>query len=208
VDRAKLGTMAARALRWAGAAVVVLIAAATVVPRASANPPSRDHVRQMLSGFETVPGADAWRTLGPETLGVLVGLYDDAHEVPFVRLRAVTVAAYYPSPAARTFLLAVARARGQSDLFVREAVLALGRAFGARALDDVRPFLAHAEPTVREAAAMALARIGTRPALDAVRTRLRAEPDAAVRDTMTRALRPLHAASAAASPTPAPPSAH
>lgn len=155
-----------RSLHWVLGLVLGL---AIATPTAFADPPSRTQVRQLLSGFETVPGADAWARLGPQTLGVLVALYADTSERPYVRLRAVSVAAFYPSPAARTFLLGVARAPRQGDLFVREAVLALGRAFGPRAVDDLRPFLTSPMPVVREATVAALTRIGTRPALDAVR---------------------------------------
>jgi len=113
----------------------------------------------MLSGYEHVPSASEWRALGPEALGVLVRLYNDTHERPYVRLRAVGAAGHFPSPAAHTFLLAVARAPRQSDLFVREALLALGRAFGRGAAREIRPFLGSPEPVVRDAAAVALDRI-------------------------------------------------
>ena len=161
--------MASSPIRWVPGVLALVLGFAIVTPTAWADPPTRTQVRQLLSGFETVPGADAWSRLGPQTLGVLVALYDDTSERPFIRLRAVSVAAYYPSPAARTFLLGVARAPRQGDLFVREAVLALGRAFGPRAVGDLRPFLASPMPVVREATVTALTRIGTRPALDAVR---------------------------------------
>ncbi len=158
-------------------------------PAASANPPARAQVRELLSGFEETPGAETWGALGPETLGVLVDLYADAREAPYVRLRAVHAAGFYPSPAARTFLLAVARAPGQSDLFVRQAVLTLARAFGPAAVDDVRPFLASEHPVVREAAATGLGRIGTPEAREALRRRLVVEGAAPVRETIERALR-------------------
>jgi hypothetical protein len=138
----------------------LLAALLLVVPSiAFAQPPSRDTVRSMLMGYEQVPSAAQWQALGPETLGVLVSLYDDAAQPPFVRLRAVGAVAAFPTPAARTFLLAVARANGQGDLMIREAVLALGRAFGAAARIEIRTFLTHREPVVREAAATALQRI-------------------------------------------------
>ena len=179
--------------RSAGAiwlSVALGLAITAVALPASATPPTKEQLRQMFSGFEDTPSAAQVRALGPETLGVLIELYNDRSMPPYVRLRAVHAVGHFPTRATRTFLLAVARARGQSDLFVREAVLSLGRAFGERAVDDVRPFLANSEPVVREGAAMALGRIGSAPARDALRRRLTTEGAAHVRETISRQLRP------------------
>ncbi len=172
--------------------LVLLTGLATLLVASSAyaTPPSKVELSRLLSGYEDVPPASAFRTWGPETLSVLVELYQDAEQPPFVRMRAVSAAAYYPSPAARTFLLAVARAPRQSDLFVREAVMSLGRAFGPRAVDDVRPYLRHDEPVVREGAVIALSRIRTPEALTALRTRLPDERAAHVRDRIRAAIAP------------------
>jgi HEAT repeat protein len=171
----------------------VLAAAALSVsapPASSAQAgPSRAQVRAMLSGVEDVPTDEAWRRLGEGALGVLIELYADPDEAPYVRLRAVGASGAFARPAARTFLLAVARAEGQADLFVREAVLSLGRAFGASALDELTPFLAHREPVVREATARALGRVGGPRAAGALRARLQVEREAVVREALQRALR-------------------
>jgi len=173
------------------------LAVVSLTGTAFAAPPSKAELAQLLSGYEDVPPASAWRDWGPETLGVLVELYQDGEQQPFVRMRAVSAAAHYPSAAARTFLLAVARAPGQSDLFVREAVVSLGRAFGPRAVDDVRPFLRHREPVVREGAVVALAEIRTPEALSALRTRL---PDERTRHVAERIRRGLATPTTAAPP--------
>jgi HEAT repeat protein len=173
-------------LRFILTAFVVLASSAT----AHASPPSKAELSQLLSGYEDVPPASAWQAWGPETLAVLVELYQDTGEPPFVRIRAVSAAAHYPTPAARTFLLAVARAPRQSDLFVREAIVSLGRAFGPRAVDDVRPFLRHAEPVVREGAVVALAQIHTPRALEALRSHLPEERAAHVVERIERSLAP------------------
>ncbi len=156
---------------------------------ASAQQPSRERVREMLSGIEDVPTADEWRRVGDGALPVLIELYADASEAPFVRLRAVGAVAAFPREATRTFLLAVASAPRQSDLFIREAVLALGRAFGQRAVTDIRPYLAHRESVVREAAARALGAIGGPDATRALQGRLASEPDLVVRESIEAALR-------------------
>lgn len=171
--------------------VIVLSAVAILIAPgvASADPPTKEQVRQLLSGYESVPGREVWRRFGEDTLLVLAALYDDPSQPAYVRLRAVSVAAHYPIAAARTFLLAVARAPGQSDLFTREAVLALGRAFGDRATTDIAPFLASSELVVREAAVRALGTIGSARAKDLLRRRAVIEPDAHVRAAIERALR-------------------
>lgn len=178
--------MSAMFQRWLsllGACAALLVPAA-----ASATPPTKVELRQMLSGYEHTPGAGEWRALGSEALPVLIDLYDDADVPPYVRLRAVHAVSFYPSPATRTFLLAVARAPRQSDLLVRQAVLSLVHAFGARSVADVAPFLAHAEPVVREAAAAGLGRMRTPAARDALRARLPLEADDTVRGAIERAL--------------------
>ena len=143
----------------------------------------------MLSGVEDVPSDADWQRLGDGTLSVLIDLYNGRDEAPYVRLRAVGATAAFPRAASRTFLLAVARADGQSDLFVREAIVALARGFGRDASADLSPFLDHAEPVVREAAARALGRIGGRVASSALSARLRVERDAVVREAIEAALR-------------------
>jgi len=148
----------------------------------------RVRVRQMLSGYETIPGRAQWRAMGSDTLRVLVALYSDPSEPAYVRLRSVSVAAHYPIPATRTFLRAVLAAPQQSDLFLRQALLAMARAFGASAKDDVAPFLTHPEPVAREAAVQALDEIGTDDALALLRPRLQSETHLAVRDALRRAL--------------------
>jgi HEAT repeat protein len=175
--------MLRRWLSWLVAFSALLVPAA-----ASATPPTKAELRQMLSGYEHTPSADTWRALGTEALPVLIDLYDDAGEPPYVRLRTVHAVSFYPSPATRTFLLAVARAPRQSDLFVRQAVLSLVRAFGARSVADVAPFLTHAEAVVREAAAAGLGRVRTEAARDALRARLPLEADDTVRGAIARAL--------------------
>ncbi|MCB9614445.1 MAG: HEAT repeat domain-containing protein [Sandaracinus sp.] len=165
-------------MRFAFVLSLLLFASPLVAQRGA---PSRDQVRAMLSGVDTAPSDEAWRRLGPDTLAVLVALYDDQSTPFFVRMRAVSAAAHYPTPATRTFLEAVARAPGQRDLIVRRAVVALGRAFGADALDSVRPYLAHPEASVREGAVKTILAMGTPAAQAALRQRAAVETDPTVR---------------------------
>lgn len=172
--------------------VVGLLLASTALlaaPRtAHAAPPDLARVREMLSGYEGGPPASVWRELGPETLPVLIALYDSTQEAPFVRQRAVAAAAFYPSPATRTFLHAVLATPGQHEIYLRTAVDALARAFGAGAWDEVRPYLAHDIVTVRMGAVRAASRINTPAVRAALRARLGSEQEAEVRDAINAAL--------------------
>lgn len=174
-------------VRWlASLSFVVLLVPALASAQAA---PSRERVREMLSGIEHTPSDADWRRLGDGALPVLMELSQADGEAPYVRLRAVGATGAFPRPAVRSFLLAVARADGQSDLMVREAVVTLARAFGPAAVEDLGPFLRHDEVVVREAVARALGRIGTRDAAAALRQRLPVERDAVVREAIEAALR-------------------
>lgn len=176
-------------MRLRALASFALILAFVVPANASADPPSVDRVRTLLSAFEGVAPETAWRALGPETVTVLRALYEDREELPFVRMRAVEVAGYYPTEASHAFLRDVVRAPAQQDLILRRALRALTRAFGERAIDDVRPFLSHRTVIVREAAVRALAVVTAprvRPLLEA---RLVQERDPEVRRRLEAALR-------------------
>lgn len=172
-------------------AAAVLIAFVVLAPAlASAQAaPSRDRVREMLSGIEDTPSDADWQRLGDGVLPILMELYNQPGEPPYVRLRAMGATGAFPRAAVRTFLLAVTRVDGQSDLFVREAVVTLARGFGSAAVADLVPFLGHDEGVVREAAAQSLGRVGGTTATRALRGRLRVERDGAVRRAIERALR-------------------
>ncbi|MBN4049423.1 HEAT repeat domain-containing protein [bacterium AH-315-N03] len=171
-------------------AAAVLIAFAVLVPAfASAQAgPTRDRVREMLSGIEHTPSDADWRRIGDSVIPVLMGLYNDTSQPPYVRLRAMGATGAFPRAAVRTFLLAVTRIDGQSDLFIREAVVTLARGFGSAAVADLVPFLAHDEDVVREATAQSLGRVGGGAAMRALRVRLRVERDGTVRRAIERAL--------------------
>lgn len=165
-----------------------VLAISFVAATAHATPPTKEELRRALSGYEDVPPAEYWQRLGNETVGVLAEMYNDPATPAYVRYRAIYAVANYPIDATRTFLLAVARAPGQNDLHIRAALVSLGRAFGDRAIEDVRPFLEHREPVVREGAIQALDRIGTPRAVTLLRTRLTTEPARHLRTRLERAV--------------------
>lgn len=152
---------------------------------ASATPPSRDRVRELLSGFEGGASHATWAALGEEALPVIIDVYNTTSEAPFVRMRAVSAAANFPTEATRTFLRTVANQHAQSELMIREAITAMTRAFGESATADVLPFLNHSSATVRLGTVRALATLRTATVTHALRERLRTERDASVRAEIT-----------------------
>jgi|JI9StandDraft_2_1071091.scaffolds.fasta_scaffold215432_2 HEAT repeat protein len=147
---------------------------------AHAQAPSRATVREMLSGFEDAPGAEAWRALGEETVPVLVALFDDASEAQPVRLRAVWAARFYATEGSRAFLSRVMANRSEGGIVVRTALESLAAAFGASAVPQLAPLLAHSDVAVREGAIRALGRVGGREARAALEARRGHERDEAL----------------------------
>jgi HEAT repeat protein len=144
---------------------------------------------QVLSGYESMPGEDYWRARGPDTVAVLQALFRDDRQPALLRLRAVRAASYYTAPRARQFLLSVAREPGQKDLFVREALLGLARAFGEQAAGEIAPFLDHEKPLVRKAAAEALGAMKAERFRPELERRLKTERDRGVRAALQQALK-------------------
>jgi len=148
-----------------------------------------DRVAQLLSGYEDMPSDAQLRAMGPEIVGTLATLYNDASRPGYVRLRSVTAAGAFHTAAAHTFLRAVLTRPGQSDLFLREGLLSLGRAFGEQAVSELAPYLSRDESLVREAAVISLTRIRSTAALEALRARLPLESDPGVRRRLEASLR-------------------
>ncbi|MGF1469214.1 MAG: HEAT repeat domain-containing protein [Sandaracinaceae bacterium] len=164
-------------------ASVVLAAALGAVarPAAAQEPLRTPEVRALLSGFEEAPDADAWARLGPSVIPALEAICRDPASLPFVRLRALAALGAFRTERSRRLLLDVARNADSDELAVREALRALGRAFGPAAVPDVVPFLRHRSPVVREGAARALAAVGTVEARRALDARRAVETDPGVR---------------------------
>ncbi|MFW6051441.1 MAG: HEAT repeat domain-containing protein [Myxococcota bacterium] len=150
--------------------------------------PSRDQVRALLSGYEHVPDAETFRSLGPGAIEVLARLHRDPREAGFVRLRAIEALGAFRTARVREVLLRIARDAKAPPLFARQAVLALGQAFEGAAVDDLEPFLRHGDPLVRRATARALARTRTDAGRRCLREHLRHEEDASVRRAIERML--------------------
>jgi HEAT repeat protein len=140
----------------------------------------------MLGGFEEGPTPAEWRALGPAVVPLLARIADDRDQLGAIRIRAVHTAGHFATPASRALLRRAARA--PEPMIAREGALALGRAFGADALRDVAPLLAHDDTAVREAAIRALSAIDTASARERLRARLPREADAVLRSMIDAAL--------------------
>lgn len=178
MSRARFATILSLILvLWAGAA------------RAQSAPTPADHLAQLLSGYEDMPSDAQLRAMGPETVATLAALYNDSSRPGYVRLRTIAAAGAFHTEAARTFLRAVLTLPGQSDLYIRQGLLSLGRAFGDEAIEEIRPYLTRPEVLVREGAVISLSRIGSTRALDALRARVALEGDVNVRERIEASLR-------------------
>lgn len=162
---------------------VLVIGLATAASAQSAVP-SRDEIVRMLSTFESSPSSARWRAMGDRMVAPLVEIYGDRSMPPFVRIRALVAIGAFHTRVARATLVSAINDPATPEMHAREAVLALGRTFGAEALDDVTPRLDDTRPLVREAAARALFRMRSVRARTIVRARLRSEADPVVRDAL------------------------
>ena len=163
--------------------------ASAQVTDSSLTQPTSPQVQAILSQYEGAPTAEQLRAMGPDTLRVLISLYDSAQAPAYVRLRVLSAVRHFPTPATRAFLLAVLRVPNQSDLHQRQALLSLGSAFGDAARVDISRSLSSQHPVVREAAGRALHRIGTRAARRMIVEHSARERDPAVRRTFNEELR-------------------
>lgn len=143
-------------------------------------------VAALLSGFEAAPSDETWRAFGPSVVPLLRSVVADGTLPSLVRVRAVQALGAFATSEVRTELRRLLRS--PQPLMAREAGLALQRAFGAAAEDDVASLLAHADPAVREGAIEALARIGSAGARARLEQHAARERDEALRARIARAL--------------------
>jgi hypothetical protein len=124
----------AMTLRLGMASRVVALVCAWLAPVSSVHAqPARPRVERMLHGFETAPAAERLRALGPEVVGALIAIREDARAPRLVRMRALGALGAFAEPRVRAYLLSVARSAREPDLVVRQALLSLYAAFGPRA---------------------------------------------------------------------------
>lgn len=168
------------------ASLASALAVGVAGPASAQSTPSRETVRELLSGIEDGPAAAEWDALGPGAVAVLAAIHDDGAELPFVRLRTLWAARFYPTPEARAFLgRALEREEG---LALRTALESLAHAFGAAEVSRISPFLSHDDVVVREGAIRALDAIHVAAATEALRARMALEPDASLRALLRAAI--------------------
>ena len=127
--------------------------------------------------------------IGPDIPALLVEHATNARLDSQPRLRALGWLQYYPTPRSHAVLLEVLNARAADTPTVRVAVRAFAIAFPTGALDTVRPFLAHRDAFVREAAAFAVGDLDDARARAVLEDHLPREAEIFVRDAGIVALR-------------------
>jgi HEAT repeat protein len=140
----------------------------------------------MLSGFEEGPSRADWRALGEAVLPSLAQVASDRSAESFLRERAVSAAASFSTPAARTLLTRALRDR--HAMVVRAAILGLADAFGESALGSITPFLTHTDTALREAAIRALASVESSASTRALLGARARESDEVLREQIEAAL--------------------
>jgi HEAT repeat protein len=189
----RAGALALCGLAAAGCAVQAT-PTAEVQPQKVAAPPLksqaglRDGVNALLTGYERVPTAEDWKTLGPEALMVLEQVYADAAALPSTRSRAVASMALVDNPEAAARLRTIIDDPKADVQYRSHAVRALAFRVGEQALPQLETALADSAPAMREAAAMALGRLKSPAARRSLEGRLPNEADEAVREALHRSL--------------------
>jgi hypothetical protein len=147
----------------------------------------RAKVDQLLAIPGYVPDRGALKSLGTGVFEALSAIAEDDGSPVEVRARALTSLASLGDPRAGAELRLALRSF-KSKLLIRTALFGLARVAGSSAVPDLAPYLRESNPTLRLAAAEALTHVAGSAARTALRQRLDAETDAAVRDALTRAL--------------------
>jgi HEAT repeat protein len=147
----------------------------------------RAKVDQLLGIPGYVADRGALKSLGTGVFEALTAIAEDDASPVEVRARALTSLASLGDPRAAAELRLALRSF-KSSLLLRTALFGLARVAGNSAVPDVAAYLRDSNPTVRLAAAEALAHVTGSAARSALRQRLDTETDAAVRDALTRAL--------------------
>lgn len=172
-------------------AAIALTLCSLAASAARADVPPQAAAR-LLSAYHARVDDETLRALGPGWDAAMIALLGDEATRPLVRARAVIALGHAKTPAAAAALRRVLAAGGAATegapvVETRNALRALARLEGPSATADLVRFSGHAVPDVRAAAAEALGIAGGAAALDAVRARLRREPEPSVRAALEAA---------------------
>jgi HEAT repeat protein len=168
-----------------------LLLVALLLPSLAAAAPSDPELDRFFSGYERVITAEEVQALGPDADQAIIRYDGSSRFSRLRRMRAVAALVHLPGERARLFLLDYVAER--RDARSGPEVVELSAAVGAlapypSALATLLPYLEHASPDVRTAAAAALARIPDVRARNAIVARRFSERDPAVRAALGRAL--------------------
>ncbi len=129
-----------------------------------------------------------WRPLGPAVLAVLEEIAADPHAPSLHRVRAVAAMAVVDHPEAPSRLQALLEDAAGHPALRASAALALGLRAGPDILPVLVPFLQDRHEQVREAVALAIGRLGSLEAQQALEERLALEDDFLVREAIQQGL--------------------
>lgn len=148
----------------------------------------RSTVDALLDRPEPLVADEDWKRLPPEALDLLVQIQRDTSASLEKRLRAIGAMAPVDNPAANEELKKLWQGPRLDISFRSAALLAYAQRMGNSAVGELKPVLADSDWQLRQAAARALAKIGSKEARAALEDRLGREDAASVRDVIQQAL--------------------
>lgn len=157
-------------------------------PAPASGPALRAHVEALLQEPDALGHVADWLRLGPGAFPVLEQVVADSQAPASQREHAVAAMALVENAEATERLLALLRDSGALPSLRANAALALGLRAGPEALDSLRPHLEDPQLVVREAVAVALGRLGSAEAQQALEERLPFEEDPLVREAIQQGL--------------------
>lgn len=155
---------------------------------ANADDTLRNAVLEQLSGYESGPSAESLRALGPDVGAELYRLATDPTVPSTRRIRAVYALGWFPTDTTYTWLRTTLVDRAAESQIRRSAGWALANGWGDAAVVDLGVALTDPDEQLRAQVVRALAKVGTVPALDALRARQAVETEPMVARTLTDAL--------------------
>jgi HEAT repeat protein len=187
----------------AGLVMALMLLASLALAKPAAGPArvARPAVESRLRNYKPDPAG--WRALGAGTDQVLVDIGGDAKAEPLLRARAVTTLGYFSTPAARKFLettiASKASSRDPTDRqLVSKAAVSLGWLGGVDVPGRLAPLLEHEDPDVRLDAAIGLGLTRLDSAAASLRKRVEVEEVPRVRAQISRQIKVIEDARAAA----------
>ena len=165
--------------------------------RAEASEESQRRVLlQLLNAHEFKVNRKAFDRIGSEVNRLLVLISGDPRQRATVRVRATSGLSVYPSERSLRYLNGVLFERELKKsrfglIQRREAMMSLGIAFGAKAIQTLKGFHGHEAPQIREGCAHALGMTRSKAALPILNAWLPNEPEIFVRQAIDKAIENL-----------------